>query len=163
MITQGRTRESGRTRISICLSADTIPASEWGFGFVSVERNKATIRRFVDEVRNRGRFEVIDEITAPHLISDMQRTARGLHAAFDRYSVELLDLVGDGDTVVLRGMQRGVQKGPWLGLPASGKSVQWMVLRLFTFDDAGKITATWAFSDSAGLIAQMGGRIVPVD
>ena len=34
---------------------------------------------------------------------------------------------------------------------------------LQAFDDAGKITATWAFSDSAGLIAQMGGRIVPVD
>ena len=130
---------------------------------MGVEQNKATIRRFVDEVRNQARFEVIDEITAPHLIPEMQRMARGLHAAFDQYSVELLDLVGDGDRVVLRGMQRGIQKAPWLGLPSTGKAVEWMVLRMFAFDDAGKITATWAFSDSAGLIAQMGGKIVPID
>lgn len=128
-----------------------------------MEQNKATIRRFVDEVRNRGRFEVIDEITASHLIPEMQRIARGLHAAFDQYNVELLDLVGDGDRVVLRGMQRGIQKGPWMGLPSTGKPVEWMVLRMFAFDDAGKITATWAYSDTASLIHQMGGKIVLAD
>jgi predicted ester cyclase len=126
---------------------------------VSVERNKAVIRRFVDEVRNRGNVDVLDELAAPHVREEMKAVARGLRAAFDPYEVEVVDLVGEGDTVVLRGIQRGVHRGEWLGVPATGRSVTWMVLRMFKFDPDGRIVRTWAFSDTRGLIEQMGARI----
>lgn len=128
---------------------------------MSAELNKATIRRFVAEVRNKGNLAVLDEIAAPAMREEMKRTAAGIRTAFDPYVVEVLDLVGDGDSVVLRGMQRGTHVGEWLGVPASGREVSWMVLRMFKFDDAGQIVATWAFSDMRGLVEQMGGRIAP--
>lgn len=126
---------------------------------MSVERNKAAIRRFVDEVRNKGNVDVLDELAAPHVREEMKAVARGLHAAFDPYAVEVVDLVGEGDTVVLRGIQRGVHRGEWLGVPPTGRSVTWMVLRMFKFDPQGRIVQTWAFSDTRGLIEQMGARI----
>jgi predicted ester cyclase len=126
---------------------------------VSVEANKAAILRFVDEVRNKGNVDVLDELAAPRVREEMKTVARGLRAAFDPYQVEVVDLVGEGDAVVLRGIQRGVHRGEWLGVPASGREVTWMVLRMFKFDPAGKIVQTWAFSDTRGLIEQMGARI----
>jgi predicted ester cyclase len=128
---------------------------------VSVERNKTAIRRFVDEVRNKGNVDVLDELAAPHVREEMKAVARGLRAAFDPYEVDVVDLVGEGDTVVLRGIQRGVHRGEWLGVPATGRSVTWMVLRMFKFDPDGRIVQTWAFSDTRGLIEQMGARIAP--
>ena len=126
---------------------------------MSVERNKAAIRRFVDEVRNKGNLDVLDELAAPQLREEMKAVARGLRAAFDPYTVEVVDLVGEGDTIVLRGIQRGRHRGEWLGVPATGRDVTWMVLRMFKFDLDGRIVQTWAFSDTRGLIEQMGARV----
>lgn len=126
---------------------------------MSVDRNKAAIRRFVAEVRNKGNVDVLDELAAPHVRNEMKVVARGLRAAFDTYEVEVVDLVGEGDTVVLRGIQRGVHRGEWLGVPATGRTVTWMVLRMFRFGADGRIVQTWAFSDTRRLIEQMGARI----
>jgi predicted ester cyclase len=128
---------------------------------VSVEQNKAAIRRFVAEVRNRGNVDVLDELAAPAVREEMKAVARGLRAAFDSYEVEVVDLVGEGDTVVLRGIQRGVHRGEWLGVPPTGRSVTWMVLRMFKFGADGQIVQTWAFSDTRDLLQQMGARITP--
>src|SRR5215212_7384168 len=98
---------------------------------MSAEQNKAAIRRFVAEVRNKGNVDVLDELADPGIAEEMKAVARGLRAAFDPYQVEVVDLVGEGDTVVLRGIQRGLHRGEWLGVPATGREVTWMVLRMF--------------------------------
>jgi predicted ester cyclase len=126
---------------------------------VTVEQNKAAIRRFVAEVRNNGNVDALDELAALPVRDEMKAAARGLRAAFDPYRVEVVDLVGEGDTVVLRAVQHGVHRGEWLGVPPTGRAVTWMVLRMFKFDDAGRIVETWAFSDTRGLLAQLGARI----
>jgi predicted SnoaL-like aldol condensation-catalyzing enzyme len=42
---------------------------------MSVEQNKAIARRFIEEVWNKGRLEVADELLAPSLVNH-QATAR---------------------------------------------------------------------------------------
>ncbi len=127
---------------------------------MSLESNKAIVRRFVDEVRNKGNLQALEELVVPERVAAFRETASGLLSAFSDYHVTIEDLIAEDDKVVLRATQRGTHTGEWRGIPPSGREVRWPVIRVFHIVD-GKIVNTWSGSDHIGLLEQMGGRIVP--
>ncbi len=125
---------------------------------VSLEKNKNLVRRFVAEVRNAGNLAVLDELVVPEKVAEFRATGALLHAAFANYRVEINELIAEGNRVVLRATQHGIHIGEFLGIPATGRSVTWSVIRVFAIEN-GQFTDTWAGSDHAGLLRQLGAVI----
>ena len=86
---------------------------------MSLEENKAVVRRYFEEVRSQGRLEVVDEIFAAdairHTINGPQSAVperqklvvSQWRAAFPDYRDTILTLVAEGDQVVAHVMFTG--------------------------------------------------------
>jgi predicted ester cyclase len=122
-----------------------------------LEAHKAVVRRFVEEVRNRGNLAVIPELVAPSQAAAFESQAQALLAAFGDYRVEIEELVAEGDTVVLRAGQVGTHRSAYLGVLPTGRRVRWHVVRFFRFRD-GRIADTWVLADERALVAQLTGQ-----
>lgn len=76
-----------------------------------------------------------------------------IHHTFD------LEVVA-GDMITTVVTAHGTHQAEFLGIPATGKQVHFMVLGIDQVVD-GKIVKHWALPDWMGLIAQLGGTIQP--
>jgi predicted ester cyclase len=65
-----------------------------------------------------------------------------------------------GDMIATIVTARGTHRAEFLGIPATGKQVQFMVMGIDRIVD-GTITEHWALPDWMGLIAQLGATIQP--
>jgi len=74
------------------------------------------------------------------------------------YQVE----ANEGEVVldVLHRLQ-ATQTGDLLGIPASGKPVQWNAVDIYRVSEDGKITEQWAFEDMAAIGSQLGAFALP--
>jgi steroid delta-isomerase-like uncharacterized protein len=79
---------------------------------------------------------------------------RELHAAFG-LTLEVVDLVAEGDVVAARYLDRGTSRGPFRGQEPTGKSYETVAMEWFVFRD-GKIHRRWGARDSAAQARQMG-------
>jgi predicted ester cyclase len=102
---------------------------------MSEEENKAVVRRFVEEM-DKGNLDVADELVSPDAEdhSPMPGTpTRGpaapkavwsmLLQAFPGAQNEVLDMLAEGDKVVIRSRFTGRHDGDFMGVPATGKEV----------------------------------------
>ena len=106
---------------------------------MTLDENKAIVRRFIVEVLGSGNVDLIDELLAPDYVNpSMGVTNRagfkavisGLEAAAPARDFEILDIVAEGDSVVFRGNMN-------FNL-ASGKKVSARVITYYRLVD-GKI------------------------
>jgi predicted ester cyclase len=90
---------------------------------VSVEDNKALIRRLFDEVWT-GDVAAADRYYAagPQL-DGLKEFATALYAALPDWHVTIDDLVGEGDKVAVRWTGTGTHLGVWEGSPPTGQRV----------------------------------------
>lgn len=135
---------------------------------MSVDENKALIRRIVEEALNNGRFEIADDYFAPdyavHIPSrhDMPRgpaafkQAIGIwRAAFSDWHMTIEDLVGEGDLVANRFTTTGTHTGPLFGFPATGRPMVVRGQELHRLAN-GKVVESWICDDVPGILAQLG-------
>ncbi len=149
---------------------------------MSVEANKALIRRLNDEVINGGRLEVIDEVLSPQLkhsrtalgtsarmlrpgagwaadasaLETFKAATRALRAAFPDWESIIDEQVGEGDTVVTRYTVRGTQKSAYLGREPSGDGRMEFVETVFARIVDGKVSEFWGLGDELGFLKGMG-------
>ena len=76
-------------------------------------------------------------------------------AAFPDAQVTINDIFGQGDQVVVRVVVSGTQEGPILGIPASGRFVQWDGVDVYRLSD-GKISNIWAGDDWTAILNDTG-------
>lgn len=135
---------------------------------MSVEQNKETSRRFVEEVFNRGNFGILDELMAPNFVEHEQlppgipsshegavQLFSMLRSAFPDFKATIQQLIGEGDNVVIQMIWNGTQKGEFLGVPPSGKHITVPVIDILHFN-GGQITEHWGLMDSMGMMQQLG-------
>ena len=79
----------------------------------------------------------------------------GVAAAFPDAHVTIDDIFGQGDQVVVRVVVSGTQEGPILGIPASGRHVQWDGVDLYRLSH-GKISNIWAGDDWTAILNDTG-------
>ena len=70
----------------------------------------------------------------------------GVVAAFPDAHITIDDVFGQGDQVVVRVVVSGTQEGAILGIPASGRHVQWDGVDVYRLSH-GKISNIWAGDD----------------
>jgi steroid delta-isomerase-like uncharacterized protein len=132
-----------------------------------VPDNAAIVRRFIDEVINRGdiggaiRFvweDVVEQVPFPGQgpgLAGLQDILRGMRSAFPDMHWTVDEQLTEGDRVLTRFTWTGTHNGPFLGIDATGTraSVWGMVIdRLVD----GRIKETRMLMDTLGLMMQLG-------
>lgn len=114
--------------------------------------NLQVIREYLGALSGQAKTEAIISrfVTDPAL----KEHIRQAEAAFPLYRIDVAQLIGEGDTVALRGMFRGVQKGEFAGVPATGRTVSADLMLFYRLEDA-KIVEHWMVLDTAALMAQL--------
>ena len=71
------------------------------------------------------------------------------------------DVVASDDLVVVRLVVAATHKGDLLGIPATGRRVQWNAIDIYRVTDDGKISEEWASDDMASFATQLGAISLP--
>ncbi|HYI84131.1 MAG TPA: ester cyclase [Acetobacteraceae bacterium] len=130
------------------------------------ERNKAHIRRLIEEVYNKGDLDAVAEVASPDLVihsasgeirghAGAREYVAALRAGFPNLAITVEDQVAEGDMVATRWVARGTHRGAFQGVPATGRDV---VMTGTDIDRiaGGKVAECWAQVDVLGLMRQLG-------
>ena len=128
--------------------------------------NKVLVTRYYDEVLNQRNLAALDDLLAPDFASwlpDGTRLGRveyrdavlASHQAFPDLVVEVLDQLAEGDKVATRWRASGTHRGPFAGIPATGRPVTITAMHLHRVAD-GKLTEHWEEIDLLRLMRQLG-------
>jgi steroid delta-isomerase-like uncharacterized protein len=137
---------------------------------MSIEENKALMRRFYEEI-SKGNLTVVDELIADNLV-DHSPFAPGqvpgrqgtlelftmIRTAFPDLRITAEDMVAEGDKVVCRGTFSGTHKGEFMGIAPTGKQISVGVIEIMRIV-GGKMVEHWNVVDNLGMMQQLG--VVP--
>jgi steroid delta-isomerase-like uncharacterized protein len=131
-----------------------------------LDRNKALVRRFIDEVFVAGRPEAVDELVSedfvPHTWGAMASGRDGLKQAMERVSRGLADvrmtvedMIAEADRVAVRLTSSARQVGELMGMPPSGREYTIDEIHVFRIRDE-RIVEHWHQADFLGMMKQLG-------
>jgi steroid delta-isomerase-like uncharacterized protein len=90
----------------------------------------------------------------------MKNFYSALWGGFPDLTIDIDELVGEGDKVVWRITASGTHSGPFQGVPATGKKVKFGAHYTFRFED-GKIVERWSTIDRLSALIQIGAVSLP--
>lgn len=137
------------------------------------EEKKAVVRRYnelVEQYWRTGDADGFDEVLAsdfvhhaPGLPPDLEGMKQALpmfRAAFPDMRLTVEEMIAEGDKVVDRVTVRGTHEGELMGIPASGKQVEFTETHISRIAD-GKIVERWGQWDALGMMRQIGAVPAP--
>lgn len=137
------------------------------------EKNKALVRRAVDEVWNRGNFAIVEDIVSNDFVVHGTTSAGEIHGAegisqfygalrqaFPDLEFTIEDQIAEGEHVVTRWRATGTHQGPFAGLPPTGNQVTVTGIDIDRLVD-GKVVECWPVMDELGLLQQLGAITSP--
>lgn len=140
---------------------------------MSTEQNKMLVRQMVEQVFNRGNMSMADEFLSPDFVEHEElppgippgREAPKalftmLRNAFPDFKATIDDIVAEGDRVVIRQTWSGTQKGEFMGIPPTGKSVSFRVIDILRMA-GGKCVEHWGVMDNMAMMQQLGAIPTP--
>jgi len=134
------------------------------------DENIALIRRWFEEVWNKGREEAIDELFAAEGIAhgladeagndlrgpqDFKPFFRRFRSAFPDIEVVVEDTVAEGDKVAARCLVRGKHQSDSLGFAATGQATEFSGITIVRIEK-GKIVEAWNNFDFMTMYKQLG-------
>jgi steroid delta-isomerase-like uncharacterized protein len=130
---------------------------------MSSETNKAIIRRYLEQVFNERRYDLVEEFLvegvefhgtgiAPGLAAAEKWVAM-LIAAFPDQHMTIDDVIAEGDRVVVRSTLNGTHQGEMQGIPATGNPVSQPSITIFRLAK-GKIAEGWFAADNLSKMQQ---------
>ena len=140
---------------------------------LSTDQRIAVARDFVDQVFNaanpeRARDFFTDDVTFHALtvgditgLDAVVPVLAGFIGSLSDMRAEVQDVIASGDLVALRQIVKGKHTGNLLGMPETGKDIQWDAVDIYRINDAGKISEQWAFEDFAAILTQGSGVKLP--
>ncbi|HKY53624.1 MAG TPA: ester cyclase [Anaerolineales bacterium] len=137
---------------------------------MSTEQNKTNFKRLYDEVFNQGNLDVADELIGENVIEHQQQPgvspeaagpelvkqiAQFFRSAFPDLHIAIDDLIAEEDRVVARVTITGTHQGEMMGIPPTGKHVEFGSIDIIRFED-GKATEHWGETDTMKMMQQLG-------
>ena len=128
---------------------------------------KALARRIYDEVFTEDNLDLIDELLhddfveheqipgvptgkeAPRAFMTMARNA------FPDFRMTALDILQDGNKVMVRARAAGTHKGEFMGIPATGNEFDIAVMDILEYE-GDKVIGHWGVMDMAAMMDQLG-------
>jgi steroid delta-isomerase-like uncharacterized protein len=134
------------------------------------EENKALVRRYFEEVWDKGNLDLIDELFTTNFVrygpTGTEGEVRGLEgfkglvsmyrSALPDLQVPIEDLIAEGDRVVSRFTARGTHQGELMGNAPTDNQVSVTGI-LIDRVSGGKIEEEWVDYDTLHLLQQIGG------
>ena len=143
---------------------------------MSLEENKAILRRMTEEVMCGGNLRLMDELVAPDFVNhtsvatgeashsvgvkSFRQEVTGLRSVFADIAVTIIHLLADGDKVVSHTQIRGTHEGEFMGIPATGKKVEFSAISIVRIAN-GKLAERWNIADRYALLQQLGAVPTP--
>jgi steroid delta-isomerase-like uncharacterized protein len=133
---------------------------------MSLEQNKAVLTRFVEFI-NTGKTAIADEVVAPDFLErdpfpGQQPGREGLkaiifmiRAAFPDLEWVVDEMVAEGEMVASRFTWSGTHRGPFLGVPATGKQVT-VTGMVFDRMVEGQLVESQILMNTLSLLTQLG-------
>jgi serine phosphatase RsbU (regulator of sigma subunit) len=131
------------------------------------EENKATFRRYIEEVWNRTNLEVVDEIFDRYLShqpdgptlqrgpEDVKHFVSEFRAAFPDFRISIDDQIAEGDKVMVHATIRGTHHREFRGMAPTGKHIEERGFSVFRFSEEGKVVESWdSYYSQLGLMRQ---------
>jgi predicted ester cyclase len=123
------------------------------------EENKAIVRRFLVEHMAKGNLDIIGELLSPDFVDrslmpgqgptreDFKRSVAEILDDFSITSFTIEEQVAEGDTVVTKYRQTGVQRREVMGIPPTGEEETAEGIYIHRIS-GGKITEEWGIADA---------------
>lgn len=133
---------------------------------MSIEENKALVRRGYEELNNRNLAQLYENFAIDSVfhapggremrgLEHMKQLVTRLLSAFPDYYETIDDMVAEGDKVVARVRWTGTHQGEYMGIAPTGKQVTYTAITVYRIAD-GKIVETWQEGNRLGLMQQLG-------
>jgi predicted ester cyclase len=123
---------------------------------LSVEENKALVRRLVHEVVTQRSPDVLDQIATGEFARLARHWVSPFQSAFSDFRMEIVDLIAEGDTVVARFKCSGTHEGEWLGVAPTGRRFEDVdEIYIFRVKD-GKLSSAIGVEDNLTRMRQLG-------
>ena len=142
--------------------------AEEGSNRTSVERNKETFRRYIEEVWKDENLDIADEVFAERYLShqsdgttlergpeDVKKFVMEYRNAFSDIENITDDMIGEDDKVVNRWTLRVTHTGEFRGIPATDKRITITGIGIFRFSEDGKVVESWDSLDRLGMLQQL--------
>ena len=129
---------------------------------------QAIVRRYIEEVRNQGKDELLEELLDPSYqvnrlglpagVAGFRAMDAATREAFPDAQWTIEDMIAEGDQVMTHWTLRGTHLGVWRGVPTTGRPV---VLRGITVHRLanGRIAGRYGVVESLDVLHQM--RVQP--
>ncbi len=135
---------------------------------MSIEQNKALVRRLIEEVFNGGDMSMVDELMAVDFVEHEELPpgmppgregakvlTAAMRSAFPDFKATIEDMIAEGDKVFVRLTWSGTQAGEFMGIPPSGRQFAVGVFDVMRIED-GKFVEHWGMLDNMGMMQQLG-------
>jgi steroid delta-isomerase-like uncharacterized protein len=133
---------------------------------MSIETNKAIVRRYFEQVINKKRYDLANEFVVdtvefhgvgPSIIGRkaVAEFFAMFGAAFPDWHTTIDDIVAEGDKVVVRTTSKGTHQGEFQGLPATGKPLTQYTINIIRLTN-GKIVEARLQTDMLSMLQQLG-------
>lgn len=120
---------------------------------MSTEANKAFIREYLEAIN--GVVKTTELIDCYIADDDLKRHIQQADAAMPGYSLDPVEMIAEGDLVSVRGTVRGLNSGSLMGIPASGKDLDFGIFITYRVA-SGMIVEHWMLTDTMAMMQQMG-------
>jgi len=138
---------------------------------MSIKENKDLIRQIIEEWNAVNgdvakMCSLFDEYYAPNFLyhdistgdRNREQTIQDMTiylAAFPDANYSIDDILSEGDKTIIRCTLRATHKGTFMGTPTAGKQIVIKQIEIQKISE-GKIVEAWGFSDSRGMMNQLG-------
>ena len=139
---------------------------------MSIESNKAIVRRYFEEVVDKRKLEILDEIVSMDCVihrpeasepirglEDFKHMLEAMLNVYSEFTTTIHELIAEEDRVACRLSHKAVNRGEWtsrLGKhPVTGKTVTWQAIAIFRLRDR-KIAEEWVCRDELGMLIELG-------
>ena len=133
-----------------------------------LERNKALVHRYNDEIWIKGNLQILEEFCSAEIVQhflpigsdtkgleELRKQIRIHRKAFPDWAEEIKRIVAEGDLVVTHFVSTGTNEGSFSGNPPTGKQIHINEMSFYRIVD-GRIVEQWLIPDLLNLNQQLG-------
>jgi predicted ester cyclase len=155
-----------------CQDKETMAELEAMKAQAEVEKQNKEIVHYALELYDEGNFVERDKLFSPdtvyHAPGGKEYSLKGYREQFGvnfytafpdlRHTIE--DIIAEGDKVVLRLTDYGTHKGEFMGIPPTGKEIQWPVTSIYRLSN-GIVEEVWIELDVLNVMQHLGMELKP--
>jgi steroid delta-isomerase-like uncharacterized protein len=133
---------------------------------MSIEANKALVRRFIEEIFVNGNVLAADELAAADFtprswpsvspgLENLKQAVVRVSASLSDVRMTIEDMIAEDDRVAVRLTAHARPTGNFMGIPATGKAYTMSEIHIFRVA-TGKVAEHWLQADYLGMMQQLG-------